>query len=391
MTVVPWWMSLVEGVLAVGAGLAPDDWAGIALNRRAVDRHALAVRFHVELLQIGREAQEPLIIGQDGARRITENVAVIEADQAKQHRQVLAHRRGAEMGVHRMRAIQELAEIFRTDGDHQRQADRRPDRITPADPIPEPEYPLAFDTEGGNFVERRRDRAEVMADGRVPELVGDEGTRRGGIGHRFDGREGLGGDDEQRRFRIEQLQRVGDMRAIDVGDEMRARAVMKRRQRQGNHDRAEVRSTDADIDDVSDLFAGRAFQRAGADAVGELAHCGEHTVDIRHDILAIDYDRCVGAIAQCRMQHGAAFGEIDRNAREHLLAFGRDAAGLRQFFEQHHDLVVHGRLGIVHQQVVKRGAELREPAGIGSKRGADVSGTGFCDGGLQVLNDGLHG
>ncbi|MNL88365.1 hypothetical protein D3C87_2180250 [compost metagenome] len=41
---------LVEGVLAVGAGLAPDDRTGIALDRRTVDRHALAVRFHVELL-----------------------------------------------------------------------------------------------------------------------------------------------------------------------------------------------------------------------------------------------------------------------------------------------------------------------------------------------------
>lgn len=46
---------LVEGVLAVGAELAPDDGAGIALYRRAVDGDALAVRFHVELLQIGRE------------------------------------------------------------------------------------------------------------------------------------------------------------------------------------------------------------------------------------------------------------------------------------------------------------------------------------------------
>jgi hypothetical protein len=58
---------LVEGVLAVGAGLAPDHRAGGAGDGRAVEGDALAVRFHVELLEVGRQAGEALVVGQDGA------------------------------------------------------------------------------------------------------------------------------------------------------------------------------------------------------------------------------------------------------------------------------------------------------------------------------------
>jgi hypothetical protein len=46
---------LEEGMLAVGARLAPDDRARYAVDGLAGKRHALAVRFHVELLQIGRQ------------------------------------------------------------------------------------------------------------------------------------------------------------------------------------------------------------------------------------------------------------------------------------------------------------------------------------------------
>ncbi len=149
---------LVKGMLAIGAGLAPDDRAGLALDRRAVQRHALAVRFHVELLQIGRKTRQALVIGQDGAGGVAQNIAMVEAEKAEQHRHVFAQRRGLEMLVHGMGAIEELAEIVRADGDHQRQADRRPDRIAAADPVPEAEDAVRVDAEGGDLVERGRDR-----------------------------------------------------------------------------------------------------------------------------------------------------------------------------------------------------------------------------------------
>jgi hypothetical protein len=58
---------LEHGMLRVGADAAPGDRRGGAADRRAVERHALAVRFHLQLLEIGGEQPQPLVIGEDGA------------------------------------------------------------------------------------------------------------------------------------------------------------------------------------------------------------------------------------------------------------------------------------------------------------------------------------
>ncbi len=51
---------LIEGVLAVGAGLAPDDGAGGIIDGLAVAVGAFAVGFHVALLKIGGEAMHDI-------------------------------------------------------------------------------------------------------------------------------------------------------------------------------------------------------------------------------------------------------------------------------------------------------------------------------------------
>ena len=66
---------LVVGVLAVGAGRAPDDRARVVGHPRAVEADGLAVRLHVQLLQVGREAAELLAVGQDRMGLEPEGVA----------------------------------------------------------------------------------------------------------------------------------------------------------------------------------------------------------------------------------------------------------------------------------------------------------------------------
>ena len=79
---------LVERVLAVGAGLAPDDRrrsctsTGVAV---AID--ALAVALHVELLQIGRQPLQVLVVRQHRVRLGAEEVGVPDAEQAEHDRQ----------------------------------------------------------------------------------------------------------------------------------------------------------------------------------------------------------------------------------------------------------------------------------------------------------------
>ena len=70
---------LVERVLAVGARFAPIDGAGIVVHRRPLQRHVLAVALHRQLLQVGREPLQVLLVGQhrDGLR--AEEVVVPDA------------------------------------------------------------------------------------------------------------------------------------------------------------------------------------------------------------------------------------------------------------------------------------------------------------------------
>ena len=72
---------LVEGVLAVGSGLAPVDGAGVVVDRRPIERDVLAVALHRQLLQIGRKSLQVLLVGQhrDGLR--TEEVVVPDRQQ----------------------------------------------------------------------------------------------------------------------------------------------------------------------------------------------------------------------------------------------------------------------------------------------------------------------
>ena len=71
---------LIEGMLAVGARLAPIDRAGVVVDPRAVERHMLAVALHGELLEIGGKALQILFVGQDGDGLGAEEIVVPEAE-----------------------------------------------------------------------------------------------------------------------------------------------------------------------------------------------------------------------------------------------------------------------------------------------------------------------
>ena len=75
ISLVPWWMQLVEGMLAVGPGLAPVDRAGLVVDPGAVEGDVLAVRLHGQLLQIGGEAVQVLVVGEDADGLRAEEVA----------------------------------------------------------------------------------------------------------------------------------------------------------------------------------------------------------------------------------------------------------------------------------------------------------------------------
>src|ERR1700722_17400743 len=67
---------LVEGMLSVGAGLAPIDGPGIIIDPASLQRHVLAVALHRELLEIGGKALQILLVGQHGDGMGAEEIVV---------------------------------------------------------------------------------------------------------------------------------------------------------------------------------------------------------------------------------------------------------------------------------------------------------------------------
>ena len=88
---------LIEGMLTVGAGLAPEDLTGIGGHSAAVPADVLAVRLHGELLQVGRETVQVLAVRQHGVALGTEEVDVPDVEQAHQRDGVALERRVAEV------------------------------------------------------------------------------------------------------------------------------------------------------------------------------------------------------------------------------------------------------------------------------------------------------
>ena len=111
----------------------------------------LAVALHRQLLEIGWEPFQVLLVRQYRDRLRSEEIVVPDGQQAHEHRQVALERRGAEVLVHLVEAIQQSAEVIRADSTHGRQADRRVHGVAPADPVPELEHVGRIDAEFGDF------------------------------------------------------------------------------------------------------------------------------------------------------------------------------------------------------------------------------------------------
>src|SRR6202034_2117955 len=125
----------------------PVDRASIMLDRRAIQRHVLAVALHRQLLEIGGEPLEVLIVRQDSDGLSTEEVVVPNTEKAQDHRKIFFEWRGSEMLIHLMKAVEHRAEIIGADGEHSREADGGIHRVASAAPVPNPEHIRGVDAE----------------------------------------------------------------------------------------------------------------------------------------------------------------------------------------------------------------------------------------------------
>ena len=243
---------------------------------------------------------------------------------------------------------------LRPDRDHQRQADRPPHRIAPADPILEAEDARRVDAEGGGLVDGRGQGGELRAPGSATVFAIQawavsalvivsmvvkvlEATITSVV---------AGSQPLQRVVRYARRRR---------SRRNAARPVVIGRQRQRRHRRAKVRAADADIDDIGDRAA-LPLQRARRARRGEGRHAAQGARALRHHVAAVDHDRPPSQVAQRRVQDGAALGLVDlRAARTSRRACRADARRLGQVHQQLARVRVDVGLGIVEEQPVRRG------------------------------------
>ncbi len=153
---------LEVGMLAVGAGLAPQHGRGGERQRPGRRRRRACRCFPSQAAADRPAGAARRCCRRDAAAAEAVKVAVPDVEQAQAHRQVARQRGRAEMFVHGMRAGQQLAKARRAYGDGHRQAYGRPQRITPAHPVPEAERGL--DAEGVRGRDVGRERREMPGD-----------------------------------------------------------------------------------------------------------------------------------------------------------------------------------------------------------------------------------
>jgi len=90
---------LVKGVLAIGAGLTPDNRAGGIADRLSLQIHTFAVAFHVPLLEVGGEVQQVLVVRQNSMRADIIKIVIPNTQQSHDHRDVALKRGSAEVKV----------------------------------------------------------------------------------------------------------------------------------------------------------------------------------------------------------------------------------------------------------------------------------------------------
>ena len=169
-------------------------------------------------------------------------------------------------------------------------------------------------------------------------------------------------------------QRVGDIGAVDIRDEMAAQVGGSvRGQRPRRHRRPEVGAADADIDDIGHRLPERAAQAPLAHVVGEGGDPGALGENLGHHVLALDHNRRAGEIAQRGVQRGAALGRIDRDRREtspraSTLDIGRLGERLQTGERRAGDAL----LGIIEQQIVQHDMHRRKTRGVGGEGVGDL-------------------
>src|SRR6185312_7307718 len=120
--------------------------------------------------------------------------------------------------------------------------------------------------------------------------------------------------------RIEVPDGFDEIGAIHVGNESERQstfAVMF--QCFVGHHRSEVGSTNPNVDDVANALPGVPLPLTAPEAIGEVCHFVQHSVDLRYNLLALNYDGCSLGSAQRYVEHRPLLGYVDLLPSKHRI------------------------------------------------------------------------
>lgn len=241
---------LEEGMLAVAAFFTPCEAGGVVWQGLAVHVDALAVAFHFQLLQVGGQAAQAVVIGGNAAAGQFQKGAVPDVQQAQPDGQVAGPGLFGKVLVHGGSAADKIQKMVCTQGNGQRQAHGGPDREAPSHAFGHGQY--GVDAGCGCLVRLGCDGYKVLADV-CATLLPEPLHGRGGVAQGFVGGPGFGDHDEQSAFRLQALQFFLQVMAIQVGDDADGLlAVVEGQQGLQRQIRAQAGAADADMDHMGD-------------------------------------------------------------------------------------------------------------------------------------------
>ncbi len=144
------------------------------------------------------------------------------------------------------------------------------------------------------------------------------------------------------------------------------------------HDRAEIGTADADVDDVADALAGVAQPVTAAHLLGKCRHAVEHRMHFGYDIDAFDEYPCLHRRAQGNVQRRACFRGVDDVAAKHRIDTLTHAALARQGKQQAYRLGIDAVLRVIEVQARSFQRETLAALRIGGEQLAQMCRADAC-------------
>ena len=349
---------LIEGVLAVGSGLTEDDRSCYIIYGLAEAVDGLAVGFHIQLLQVCREAGQSLGIRKYCRAEIAACISLIDADQGIQKGCVLPDIGILSQSVGLCCAVHDRREYFRSECQGQNNcAYAGRGRITAAD--------IVIHEECFQIISALRQRRSLTGNskhvlGRIYACILEGIPYEGLVGQSLKGCAGLGNNDEEGMCDIDRLQDCCCVVGVNVGDEscfhlLFAVSLCPVLKSDIESAGAEVRAADTDLYYSGELLAGCVCDLACVNLVREISRllllaC----IEVSLVDAVSDYIAALLSAAEL-MQNEALLTCVDHSAVVKLCVFLCKLSLVSQFLKDCKNIVINCLSGEIVLHIASHG------------------------------------